>query len=69
MTWSGSTGGWGHINTFNTPGFETRSNKSMDLKSYYNTLQTQPQSISQLNHPPLEILQTLVIIAKLLIKL
>jgi LPXTG-motif cell wall-anchored protein len=51
MTWSGSTGGWGHINTFNTPGFETRSNKSMDLKSYYNTLQTQPQSISQLNHP------------------
>ncbi len=24
MTWSGSTGGWGHINTFNTPGFETK---------------------------------------------
>lgn len=51
MTWSGSTGGWGHINTFNTPGFETRSNKAMDLQNYYNTLQTQPQSISQLNHP------------------
>lgn len=51
MTWSGSTGGWGHINTFNTPGFETRSNKAMDLKKYYETLQTQPQSISQLNHP------------------
>lgn len=51
MTWSGSTGGWGHINTFNTPGFETRSNNKMDLKNYYNTLTTQPQSISQLNHP------------------
>ena len=32
MTWSGSTGGWGHINTFNTPGFETRTNSKMDLK-------------------------------------
>ncbi|MBN1060011.1 CehA/McbA family metallohydrolase [Clostridium botulinum] len=51
MTWSGSTGGWGHINTFNTPGFETRTNKAMDLQNYYKTIQTQPQSISQLNHP------------------
>ncbi|MBW6411554.1 CehA/McbA family metallohydrolase [Clostridium sp. YB-6] len=51
MTWSGSTGGWGHINTFNTPGFETRTNKEMDLQNYYKTIQTQPQSISQLNHP------------------
>ena len=51
MTWSGSTGGYGHMNTFNTPGFETRSNKSMDLKTYYNTLKTQQQSLSQLNHP------------------
>jgi hypothetical protein len=51
MTWSGSTGGWGHINTFNTPGFETRSNTSMDLKKYYETLPTVPESISQLNHP------------------
>ena len=31
MTWSGSTGGYGHINTFNTPGFETRTNKTMNL--------------------------------------
>ncbi|AOR24730.1 CehA/McbA family metallohydrolase [Clostridium taeniosporum] len=51
MTWSGSTGGWGHINTFNTPGFETRTNRAMDLPNYYKTIQTQPQSISQLNHP------------------
>lgn len=51
MTWSGSTGGWGHINTFNTPGFETRTNKSMDLKNYYNQLQKAPEGISQLNHP------------------
>ncbi|GAA0087027.1 hypothetical protein UT300007_34680 [Clostridium sp. CTA-7] len=51
MTWSGSTGGYGHMNTFNTPGFETRTNSKMDLKNYYNTLKTQKQSLSQLNHP------------------
>lgn len=51
MTWSGSTGGWGHINTFNTKGFETRSNSSMNLKNYYDTIANQTQSISQLNHP------------------
>ena len=51
MTWSGSTGGYGHINTFNTPGFETRTNKNMNLQNYYNVLKTQEQSLSQLNHP------------------
>lgn len=51
MTWSGSTGGWGHMNTFNTSGFETRANSSMDLKTYYNTIAQYPQSISQFNHP------------------
>lgn len=51
MTWSGSTGGYGHINTFNTEGFETRSNSKMNLQEYYNTLKTQPQSLSQFNHP------------------
>lgn len=51
MTWSGSTGGYGHMNTFNTPGFETRTNKNMDLKTYYSKLKTQSQSISQFNHP------------------
>lgn len=51
MTWSGSTGGWGHINTYNTTGFETRSNSKMDLKAYYADLAAHPQSISQLNHP------------------
>ena len=51
MTWSGSTGGWGHINTFNTPGFESRSNSSMDLKTYYDKIATLPKSVSQLNHP------------------
>jgi glucan-binding YG repeat protein len=39
------------MNTFNTPGFETRTNSKMDLKNYYNTLKTQKQSLSQLNHP------------------
>lgn len=51
MTWSGSTGGWGHINTFNTPGFETRKNSKMDLKTYYDTISQVPESVSQLNHP------------------
>lgn len=55
MTWSGSTGGWGHINTFNTPGFLSRNsrinNKAVDLKMYYDELKKVPQSISQFNHP------------------
>ncbi|MBE6054716.1 MAG: LPXTG cell wall anchor domain-containing protein [Clostridium sartagoforme] len=51
MSWSGSTGGYGHMNTFNTPGFETRTNSAMNLKAYYDTLKTQPQSISMFNHP------------------
>lgn len=51
MTWSGSTGGYGHINTFNTAGFETRNNSKMDLKTYYSTIAAHPASISQLNHP------------------
>jgi Predicted metal-dependent phosphoesterases (PHP family) len=53
MTWTG--GGTGHINTFNTPGFETRENqiyKNADgLKQYYDVLKQFPASISQLNHP------------------
>lgn len=52
MTWSNGTG---HMNTFNTPGFETRENqifKNADgLQQYYNILKQFPQSISQLNHP------------------
>lgn len=51
MTWSGSTGGYGHINTFNTPGFETRANKSMDLQTYYATIADYEASVNQLNHP------------------
>ena len=51
MTWSAGTGKYGHMNTFNTPGFETRTNAAMDLKSYYNALKTQEQSVSQFNHP------------------
>lgn len=52
MTWSNGTG---HINTFNTPGFETRDNqiyKNTDgLQQYYNVLKQYPASISQFNHP------------------
>lgn len=51
MTWSGSTGGWGHINTFNTPWFASRSNSKMDLEAYYNHIAEDTDSISQLNHP------------------
>ncbi|MEG1001753.1 MAG: CehA/McbA family metallohydrolase [Clostridium sp.] len=51
MTWSGSTGGYGHINTFNTNGFETRSNKNMNLTAYYKQLKSEEESISQFNHP------------------
>ena len=55
MTWSG--GSPGHINTFNTPGWQSRgqsdyANKtSTDLTNYYATLASVPQSISQFNHP------------------
>lgn len=51
MTWSGSTGGWGHINTYNTPWFASRTNSAMDLKAYYQKLAQSPNSLSQLNHP------------------
>ena len=51
MTWSAGTGKYGHMNTFNTAGFETRTNSAMNLRNYYSTLKTQPQSVSQFNHP------------------
>ena len=51
MTWSAGTGKYGHMNTFNTEGFETRTNSAMNLRNYYETLKTQPQSVSQFNHP------------------
>lgn len=56
MTWSG--GSPGHINTFNSLGFESRNAapyKKGDnyevLKAYYDTLNENPQTISQFNHP------------------
>lgn len=54
MTWSNGTG---HMNTFNTPGFESRNktdftnSNSKALENYYNTLKQYPASISQWNHP------------------
>ena len=56
MTWSD---GFGHINTFNTPGFESRSNSEFGNKSgstegyqnYYNKLVEVEGSLSQFNHP------------------
>lgn len=51
MTWSGSTGGWGHINTFNTEWFASRNNSSMTLQKYYEKIGQDVTSISQLNHP------------------
>lgn len=54
MTWSG--GAPGHMNTFNTPGWQSRTqsqftNKSTALKNYYEALATVPDSISMFNHP------------------
>ena len=56
MTWSD---GFGHINTFNTPGFESRSNSEFGNKSgategyqnYYDKLVEVRSSLSQFNHP------------------
>ncbi len=54
MTWSG--GSPGHMNTFNTPGFQSRNqtdfqNRDTALQTYYDTLKTESASISQFNHP------------------
>ena len=56
MTWSG--GAPGHINTFNSEGFENRNAapyKKGDnyevLEAYYDTLNENPETISQFNHP------------------
>ena len=56
MTWSD---GFGHINPFNTPGFESRSNSEFGNKSgstegyqnYYEKLVEVGSSLSQFNHP------------------
>ena len=53
MTWSN---GLGHINTFNTPGWQSRTQadyktQSTALQNYYQALATVPGSISQFNHP------------------
>lgn len=53
MTWSN---GLGHINTFNTPGYQDRTQGnyttySTALQNYYEELKTVPTSISQFNHP------------------
>lgn len=52
MTWSN---GSGHINTYNTEGFETSAESaysgSNGLLNYYNALKQYPSSLSQFNHP------------------
>ena len=53
MTWSN---GLGHLNTFNTPGWQSRTQadyktQSTALQNYYAALATVPESISQFNHP------------------
>ena len=53
MTWAN---GLGHMNTFNSNGFQSRtqtaySTYSTALQNYYATLETAPDSISQFNHP------------------
>lgn len=42
----------GHINTFNTPGWQSRSQEECStLESYYEALAKVPGSVSQFNHP------------------
>lgn len=56
MTWSD---GFGHMNTYNTPGFESRNNSEFGNKSngtqgyqnYYKELVAVQESLSQFNHP------------------
>lgn len=53
MTWSN---GLGHMNTFNTPGFQSRtqteySTYATALNNYYVALNKVPDSISMFNHP------------------
>lgn len=53
MTWSN---GLGHMNTFNSEGFQSRtqtdySTYNTALQNYYAALKKSPQSISQFNHP------------------
>lgn len=53
MTWSN---GLGHMNTFNTPGWQSRTQNDYKtygtaLQNYYTALATVPASISQFNHP------------------
>lgn len=55
MTWNAKLGN-GHMNTFNTPGFESAAlskyyNSETGLNEYYKKLKTVPQSLSQFNHP------------------
>ena len=52
MTWSEQSG-WGHINTFNTPWFVSKNNRSMNLQTYYKKLaeSTNNSAINQFNHP------------------
>ena len=55
MTWKPYLG-LGHMNTFNTAGFQSdkQTNYSSDskgLQNYYKTLQTSPNAISMFNHP------------------
>lgn len=53
MTWSN---GLGHMNTFNSDGFQSRTQTAYStyataLQNYYATLKTDTDSISQFNHP------------------
>ena len=53
MTWSN---GLGHMNTFNTPGWQSRTQGdyaqyATAIQNYYAALATVPESFSQFNHP------------------
>lgn len=53
MTW-GEDKSLGHINTFHTPGWQTREQPGFEtLEGYYRALQQVPEAVSQFNHPGL----------------
>ena len=51
MSW-GEDKALGHINTFCTPGWQTRDQEGMNtLSGYFDALKKVPESVSQFNHP------------------
>ena len=57
MTWNGSTGKYGHMNTYNSTGVVSRNNSAYTVSggagliAYYDLIKQYPNTISAFNHP------------------